>query len=46
MVENDKYRIQQYVQALRALKTIYARLEMTDQLPDITNRLRAIGLEN
>lgn len=46
MVENDKYRVQQYVLALRALKTIYARLEMYDQLPDITKRLQAIGLEN
>ena len=46
MVENDKYRVQQYVTALRALKTIYARLEMYDQMPEITKRLQAIGLEN
>lgn len=45
MVENDQYRVQQYVTALRALKTIYARLEMYDQLPDITKRLQALGLE-
>ena len=46
MVENDKYRVQQYVMALRALNTIYARLEMYDQLPDIKKRLNALGLEN
>lgn len=46
MVENDQYRVQQYVTALRALKTIYARLEMYDQMPDITKRLQALGLDN
>ncbi|MBR4300964.1 MAG: hypothetical protein IKT84_03490 [Bacteroidales bacterium] len=46
MVENDKYRIGHYVTALRALKTIYTRLEMQDQLSEITNRLKAIGLDN
>jgi hypothetical protein len=28
------------------LNTIYARLEMYDQLPDIKKRLNALGLEN
>ncbi len=46
MISKDQSKVGQYVVALRALKTIYARLNMNDKLPEITAKLKEVGLDN